>query len=181
MSKHRGARETRKQDRHIRLWYWFMDTPAWKTLPPAARAVYVGLLRHYNGFNNGKIGYSVRQASAEAVISRDTAHRALDLLQRRGFIVLMTKGAFSRKARHATEWRLTEYPCDVTGSALATKEFTRWQAGQDLETGTTSRTTRSDRKDRSVLPVGQNNPKPPPTVRLQVPWRTPTVRLEGHS
>ena len=99
MSKHRGARETRKQDRHIRLWYWFMDTPAWKTLPPAARAVYVGLLRHYNGFNNGKIGYSVRQASAEAVISRDTAHRALDLLQRRGFIVLMTKGAFSRKAR----------------------------------------------------------------------------------
>ena len=33
---------------------------------------------------------------------------------------------FHRKSRHSTEWRLTEFGCDVTGS-LATKNFTRWQ------------------------------------------------------
>src|SRR5215469_837939 len=42
------------------------------------------------------------------------------------FIVPITKGAFSLKKRHATEWRLTAFPCDVTG-AWATKDFMRWQ------------------------------------------------------
>ncbi len=30
------------------------------------------------------------------------------------------------KARHATEWRLTEFGDDVT-DALATKDFARWE------------------------------------------------------
>jgi hypothetical protein len=42
-------------------------------------------------------------------------------LQERGFIDCMTKGAFSRKAPHASEWRLTWWSCDVTGE-LPSKE-----------------------------------------------------------
>jgi len=38
----------------------------------------------------------------------------------------MTKGAFSRKAPHATEWRLTWWSCDVTGE-LASKKFMNWR------------------------------------------------------
>jgi hypothetical protein len=34
----------------------------------------------------------------------------------------MTKGAFSRKTMHATEWRLTWWTCDVTGE-LPSKKF----------------------------------------------------------
>jgi hypothetical protein len=37
----------------------------------------------------------------------------------------MTKGAFSRKAPHASEWRLTWWGCDVTGE-LPSKKFMRW-------------------------------------------------------
>ncbi len=55
--------------------------------------------------------------------------RALDRLEERGFIVLTKIGAFSMKMRHASEWRLTEFPCDVSGG-LATKDFIRWREKQ---------------------------------------------------
>ena len=51
--------------------------------------------------------------------------RAFAELQERGFIELVTKGAFSRKSPHASEWRLTFNTCDVTGE-LASKAFMRW-------------------------------------------------------
>jgi hypothetical protein len=177
MSRNRGAREARKQDRHIRLYYWFMDTAAWKSLPATAKVIYVGLIRHYNGSNNGRIGYSVRQAAHDAKVSPDTAWRMFGLLQDRGFIVLMTKGAFSRKERHATEWRLTEYMCDVTGT-IPSKEFTRWQLPQNLEHSTSHRTEQSDYKYRSVLPIGQNKTETPsygPTTSTVEPFICPTT------
>ena len=38
----------------------------------------------------------------------------------------MKRGAFSLKQKHATEWRLTEFPCDVTND-IASKDFMRWK------------------------------------------------------
>jgi hypothetical protein len=104
-----------------------MATPAWKSLGAVERAMYIDIAARYAGpgSNNGRIGYSIRCAAKELGIGTSTAKRKLDVLVDRGFIVAMTKGAFSLKARHATEWRLTEFPCDVTGE-LATKEFMRW-------------------------------------------------------
>ena len=61
----------------------------------------------YNGTNNGRLGLSVRRASERCNIARGTAQRAFVELQDRGFVDCMTKGAFSRKSPHATEWRLT--------------------------------------------------------------------------
>jgi hypothetical protein len=53
----------------------------------------------------------------------------------------MKKGAFSLKRKHATEWRLTEFPCDMT-HAPASKEFARWtpeiQNAVSLQTGMVS-------------------------------------------
>jgi hypothetical protein len=46
-------------------------------------------------------------------------------LQDRGFIELVTKGAFSRKSPHASERRLTSNTCDVTGE-LPSKKFMSW-------------------------------------------------------
>ena len=77
MSKHRRRPEERRIDRHVRLYHWVMDTPAWKSLPAAAMAIYIGLLRQYRGNNNGRIGYSARQAADDANNSRDTAWRML--------------------------------------------------------------------------------------------------------
>src|SRR6266446_3408822 len=82
--------------------------------------------RGHDGTNNGRLGLSVRRASERCRIARGTAQRALVELQDRGFVDCMTKGAFSRKAPHATEWRLTWWSCDVTGE-LASKKFMNWR------------------------------------------------------
>jgi hypothetical protein len=114
-----------------------MTSPAWHDLNAVARSMYLELGRRYAGVgsNNGRIPYSVREAAAELKVGPATASRALAALVDHGFIVPTKKGAFSLKKRHATEWRLTEFPCDVT-HALASKEFMRWQApGERTENG----------------------------------------------
>ncbi len=78
------------------------------------------------GSNNGRIPYSLREAATDLHVSKATAMRALQRLQDHGFVVLMKRGHFDFKLKHAAEWRLTEFACDVTGE-LPTKDFTRWK------------------------------------------------------
>jgi hypothetical protein len=111
-------------ERYVRLTHRMMQTQAWQNLDGNARAVYLEVAMLYRGNNNGRIGFSARQARRAIPISRVTAFRALVALQDRGFIVAMTKGRFDRQ-RHTTEWRMTEFRCDVTGSP-ATRDFETW-------------------------------------------------------
>jgi hypothetical protein len=110
---------------HVRLYRWILDSSAYLSLSCQARAVLVEIARGHDGTNNGKLGLSIRRASERCNIARGTAQRALAELQERGFIDCMTKGAFSLKAPHASEWRLTWWPCDVTGE-LPSKKFMSW-------------------------------------------------------
>lgn len=122
----RGSRKA-KMLRHVRLYHYLMQTEAWKSLGALERSIYVEMAARYagDGSNNGRIGYSIREAAATFRVGKSSAARALAVLQDRGFIVARIKGAFSLKVRHSTEWRLTEFGCDLTG-ALPTKEFARW-------------------------------------------------------
>jgi DNA-binding transcriptional regulator YhcF (GntR family) len=110
---------------HVRLYRWLLDSPAYLSLNCPARAVLVEIARAYDGTNNGRIGLSVRRASQRCNIARGTAAQAFVELQERGFIDCVTKGAFSRKIQHASEWRLNWWECDVT-QELANKAFMRW-------------------------------------------------------
>jgi hypothetical protein len=116
-----------KMLRHVRLYHYFMQTEAWKSLKALERSLYIEIAARYagDGSNNGRIGYSIREAASTFRVGKSSAARALETLQDRGFIVARKKGAFSLKCRHSTEWRLTEFGCDLTG-ALPTKEFARW-------------------------------------------------------
>jgi hypothetical protein len=105
------------------LFHYMQDSQAWKSLGAIPRAVYLDVAKRYYGSNNGRIGYSIRCAVAEFHIGNATAKRALDDLQDRGFIVAVKRGHFSLKVRHASEWRLTQYPCN---NDLATKDFMSW-------------------------------------------------------
>ncbi len=49
--------------RHLQLAHWIMATEAWTTMPPGPRALYFELKRRYNGFNNGEIFLSHRDAA----------------------------------------------------------------------------------------------------------------------
>jgi hypothetical protein len=115
-----------KHERYVKLRYWLLDSPAWQSLPGSARALYVQIVRRYNGSNNGRIPYSVREAM-QVRVSKGMAKHLFDLLQDRGFIVCTKRGAFSLKTtRQASQWRLTEYNADAPIAAHATKEFMRW-------------------------------------------------------
>jgi hypothetical protein len=52
-------REGRK-DRYFALHHYVLNSDAWKALSAPARAVYVQVGFRYNGFNNGKIAFSVQ-------------------------------------------------------------------------------------------------------------------------
>jgi hypothetical protein len=121
---HKGRDRT---DRYVSLRHWLLQSRAWLSLPAAARAIYIQLASRYNGSNNGRISYSVREGAQEVNVTKDTAGRMLKVLQDRGFIAPMKRGAFSHKvSREASEWLLAEYDNDIVPEH-ATKTFMRWQ------------------------------------------------------
>jgi DNA-binding transcriptional regulator YhcF (GntR family) len=132
MAKPNRTGRSKKAARHVRLYHWMTDSDAWHDLNGLERAIYCEIAKRYAGpgTNNGRIPYSVREAATEFKVSPATASRALRSLENHGFIVPVTKGAFSLKKRHATEWRLTEHSCDMT-DAIASKDFMRWQPPAD--------------------------------------------------
>ena len=129
MAKQNNKGRGGSSPRHgIRLYQLHDRQPGLARSSAIPRTIYIELARRFAGSNNGRIVFSVRQAASELRIGTATASRALTCLVEHGFVVPMSKGAFSFKKRHAaTEWRLTEFPCDVTHAIAGTKEFMRWQ------------------------------------------------------
>ena len=110
----------------VQLHTWMMATEAWRRLKPSSRAVYVEIVARYDGRNNGRLALSARDAARLCNINKDTAVQAFRELIDRGFIECVTPGGFTRKTRHATEWRLTQHLCDATG-APGTKAYMKWR------------------------------------------------------
>ena len=110
--------------RFVKLEHWFLGTPAWQSLQPAPRVLYVALAQRYNGSNNGEISMSVREAARLLHIAKDTATKAFRELEYKGFIKCRKCGSFNYKLRHASIWILTEHP--LPGD-FATKEFASWR------------------------------------------------------
>jgi hypothetical protein len=104
-----------RKDRYFQLHHYMMKTDAWRVLSAAARAVYLQIGFRYDGSNNGRISFSVRDAASECGLARDTAGRAFKELMDLGFIEERRHGSLSRKTRIASEWRLTAFKCDLTG------------------------------------------------------------------
>jgi hypothetical protein len=125
----RPRKDSKGGARHVRLYHYMLRTPAWQSLTGNARAIYLEIAGRYAGpgSNNGRIPYACREAKASLKIGQTTAIRAIWELEDRGFIIAVKKGAFSLKKKHATEWRLTEFPCDVTNTMIGSKEYMRWQ------------------------------------------------------
>ena len=152
-----------KTPRHVRLYHWMTNSPAWRDLNAVARSIYCEMAKRYagDGSNNGRLPYSVREAAAELKVGLATVSRALNSLEEHGFIVPVTKGAFSLKKRHATEWRLTEFPRDVT-HAVSTKDFMRWQPRPNIQNAVSvMKLSVSDVKPNGICSGIEANKKPP--------------------
>jgi hypothetical protein len=139
-------------ERWVQLKHLLLKSPAWRSLTGNAAKLYVEIAMRYNGNNNGRIPYSVREAAKALNASFQTAMRSLRLLQNRGFIVCTRKGAFSLKvAPKASEWRLTEHSND-TPPEHATKDFMRWQPVEPDVHAPPKSKTRLSRRKRALPP-----------------------------
>ena len=114
MSKKHGQEE--RKDRYLALHHYMLKTDAWRALSAPARAVYVQIGFRYDGFNNGRIEFSVRDAASECGLAKNTANKAFKELVDLGFIEETRHGGLSRKTRIASEWRMTAFKCDLTGA-----------------------------------------------------------------
>lgn len=147
MPKHNQTGRSKARGPFVRLDGYMLESEAWQSLAPAARAILIEVRRRYRGNNNGRLPYSVREAASDCRINKDTAARALADLQDKGFLECATPGGFTRKIRHATEWRLSDERCDATG-ALPSKAFMRWRPAPP-EAAQKCR-SRSQKRDTSV-------------------------------
>ncbi len=113
--------------------HYLCDCPAYMALGTVAMAIYWRLRRlaGYDGRYNGEIFLSVRDAAAMCHVSKDTANRAFDQLQAKGFIRAAKIGAFGLEGKgKATVWLLTEFR--ERPGILPTKDFMKWTPGNDF-------------------------------------------------
>ena len=121
------ARNTfkRGKGKFIQFDHWVYDSAAWQTLKPGPRALYLEMKRRYNGFNNGEIFLSQRDAAKALNVGRDTVEKYRAELVAKGFIV-KTKGHHLGVAGvgQSAHWALTEYS---VGMAKPTYGFKAWK------------------------------------------------------
>ncbi len=169
LSKNVGRAKQRRRNRgpnFIQLYRYVLDSPAYVSLSANARSALIEINRGYNGANNGNIVLSVRGVAERMGCHIETASRALQELVQKGFIEERIKGAYSVKFRRATEWRLTDRRCDVTG-AEQSQAFLKWQNPDPEPEPASKPQKRKPQYGNSVLysaenPYTGNFPAPPP-------------------
>jgi hypothetical protein len=112
-----GAVPRWSSERHLQLYNWMTEAPAYVALSSSAKCILWELMRRYNGNNNEIIGFGGQDGS-HAKLSRDVTERALTEIECTRFIVV-TEPAIPHLKR-PRKWRLTMYPAD---GKPATKDF----------------------------------------------------------
>lgn len=153
--------------KHIQLYAWMMDSPAWRSLSLGARSLLLEVWYRHNGQNNGQISMSVREAARLLNCGRNTPMKLFDELQEKGFLEATKRGSFDWKVARdhptnkgrATTWRLTMERCN---GDPATKEFMRW---------------RPEKKQSAVTPAVTNGHSEGDTEMRKSPPKT----VNGHA
>lgn len=109
----------------VMLRHDMLKSPAYLSLMPPERAVYVEILHRFKGTNNGDIALSCREAAQLCNISNTTASRAFKTLQGRGFIKVGRAAGFNLKNRTSTRWIVTHEAID--GKIAPSNEWQSWK------------------------------------------------------
>ncbi len=126
MPKRHNSKGRSTTERFVSLPHFMLRSPAWLSLSPVARCVFIELASLYNGSNNGRLALSARDAAERVRCSKNTAARAFVELIEKGFIDLCSPGHFDRKTPHAAEYRLTMHRCDRSSEGVS-KRFMSWR------------------------------------------------------
>ena len=125
MSSHKYAKAKgrRAKNQFLLLRFDMIDSPAWLSLSTNAQALWLHIRRRYNGYNNGEISYSCREAANKLNVSPNTASRNFKELQEKGFIKIALFAGFQNKHRTASRWIMTHEPYK---NKAPTNEWRKW-------------------------------------------------------
>jgi DNA-binding transcriptional MocR family regulator len=141
---------TKYRDRpHARIYFGWVELPAWREASLAARCLLVEMLARYRPGDNGKLEWSVRRVAEVLGVSKSTASAVLIELETIGWIEVTRAGGFLKKGR-ASLYALGMYTNDVTGEP-PTRAFERWRPDGSRPLGTRSRVSAQRRSVRSEV------------------------------
>lgn len=114
----------------------FLEKPAWRALSLSARAIYPFLRLEWHGpncNNNGRIQLSVRQAAQKAGIGVNTAQRAFQDLQAKGYLHVTLTGALgiTGEAR-GPSFEITELSMPGSNRHGGRRLYEAWTEGNDF-------------------------------------------------
>ena len=98
---------SQKYKRFVLFDYEQIESQAFKYLTGGALKLLIMVRKRFNGVNNGKISFSVREGRDLLGYSMNTVARYFEELVDKGFLRIREKGSFSYKKRHATTWIIT--------------------------------------------------------------------------
>jgi hypothetical protein len=116
-------RRTDPRERFLKLDHGMLMTAAWQHLQPRSMKLLIEVWRRYDGKNNGRIPFSMREAMECLQCGRDQAIRAFRELTDKGFLRVARDSGFNTK-KQAREWTITALPI---GDKPATRDFERWE------------------------------------------------------
>lgn len=122
---------------HVRFYSHELNSAAFRSLSPEARALLIELRALFSGRENC-VHMSIREIMRRTNVRQYRAEKARDELIDRGFIRVLEVGSFARKAPHATTYALTNEPLSQRDGDTAPKDFMRWQPQKNTVRVTTT-------------------------------------------
>ena len=114
----------RSKSKFVMVRHDIMSSPAWLSLSPYARSVWLVLMKRYNSYNNGEIPLSVREASIEGGMSEGRAKKSFDELIEKGFIKITMNSSFTIKIKKSRRWAITHESLDKKPPS---NEWRKWK------------------------------------------------------
>ena len=106
-NKHPGKPHKRNHGQFVAIPYSMIEHPSYKALSPDAKCVLVEMHLGFHGHNNGRVGFSIRQAAECLHSGKGRATRAMNELQERRFIICHAQSSFNMKTKKSREWEIT--------------------------------------------------------------------------
>jgi len=88
-------RKKKSGPQFVQLFYYMIDSEGYQDLSCHASRAYTQIARKYNGYNNGDLSYTYKEASK--IMHRNTYAKALNELVSHGFIDIVRSGGLNKE------------------------------------------------------------------------------------
>jgi predicted ArsR family transcriptional regulator len=104
-----------------------MESDAYRGLSLTSRCLWAEIIKRHNGFNNGDIAMSCREAAILLGVGKNTAAKSFDQLVEHGLLKITKSAGFNQKSgRRSRRWRLTHHADQF--NKKPTDEWKDWSA-----------------------------------------------------